>query len=50
MPNSTRTFIAVEIEPSIQEQFKLIQENLKKLDIQVRWVKPNNIHLTLKST
>ena len=43
-----RTFIAVELEPSLQQFLKIIQSNLKPLNLDVSWVKPENIHITLR--
>ena len=49
MPQNTlRTFIAIELESSLQENLKNIQEYLKKSGADVKWVKSENIHLTLK--
>ena len=43
-----RTFIALEFDPSIKEAIGSIQDQLKKTGADVKWVKPKNIHLTLK--
>ncbi len=43
-----RTFIAVELDPAIQKELKSIQDHLKKSAADVTWVKPENIHVTLK--
>ncbi len=43
-----RTFIAIKISQEIQEKLVGIQEKLKQADAQVSWIKPDNIHLTLK--
>jgi 2'-5' RNA ligase len=43
-----RSFIALEISPEIQAQLGQIQNQLKKSDADVKWVNPQNIHLTLK--
>ncbi len=43
-----RTFIAIEIPASIQQQIALLQNRLKSVGEGISWVKTNNIHLTLK--
>ena len=43
-----RTFIAIELNQQIQDTLKDTQNDLQKLDVDARWVKPSNIHLTLK--
>jgi 2'-5' RNA ligase len=43
-----RTFIAIELDKEIKEKISLIEEELRKTDADVKWVKPENIHLTLK--
>lgn len=43
-----RTFIALPLPSEIQERLSTIQERLKKNGADVSWVKPHNIHLTLK--
>lgn len=43
-----RTFVAIELSQEIKENLKEIQEELKKTNADVKWVKPENIHLTLK--
>ncbi len=43
-----RTFIALELEPSLQQALGHIQETLKKTGADVKWVRPTDIHLTLK--
>ena len=43
-----RTFIAFELSPESQSKLRAIQDKLKKSGADVRWVKPENIHLTLK--
>jgi len=48
-PKSTiRTFICIEIPAQIKSRIGTLQEALKEIDAQVSWVKPGNIHLTLK--
>jgi len=43
-----RTFIAIEIPEEIRARLAALQEEWKKERAQVTWVKPDNIHLTLK--
>jgi len=44
----TRAFIAISIPPSVQNKVEKIQDRLKQFKTPVRWVKPSNLHLTLK--
>ena len=46
--NQIRTFIAVEIPLAIKENIAGLQEKLKREQALIRWVKPGNIHITLK--
>lgn len=48
MDKTTRTFIAIELNEEVRNALKKIQEYLKKIDVDVRWVNYKNIHLTLK--
>lgn len=43
-----RTFIAIELSPEIQSELAAVQDKLKESGSDVKWVKPENIHLTLK--
>ena len=43
-----RAFIAIELPQDIRKGLREIQEELKKTDADVKWVKPENVHLTLK--
>ncbi len=43
-----RAFIAIELSPPIREKLAELQALLKKSGADVKWVKPDNIHLTLK--
>jgi 2'-5' RNA ligase len=43
-----RTFIAIELEPSLQLSLQNIQNELKSAGADISWVKPTNIHITLK--
>ena len=51
MENTTqriRCFVAIEIPKAIQERLAQIQDTFRKRIGQASWVKPGNIHLTLK--
>ena len=48
MAETIRAFIAVELSDQIKETIRGFQEHLKPLDCDISWVKPENIHLTLK--
>lgn len=43
-----RSFIAIELPEEVKRYLSEIQENLKKCGADIRWAKPQNIHLTLK--
>jgi len=43
-----RTFLAIELPSKIKESLANIQNQLKTTDADVKWVEPQNIHLTLK--
>lgn len=43
-----RTFIAIELEPRVQDECGRLQERFKAVAPEVKWVAPHNIHLTLK--
>ncbi|MBI4697762.1 MAG: RNA 2',3'-cyclic phosphodiesterase [Nitrospirae bacterium] len=43
-----RSFIAIELPEAVRYALSGIEEELKKSRADVRWVKPENIHLTLK--
>lgn len=43
-----RTFIAIELPKEIKEALSRLQEQLKESGADVKWVEPENIHLTLK--
>ena len=42
-----RSFLAFELPPEIKEQVRRVSEELKKTKLDVRWIKPDNIHLTI---
>ena len=48
MSQTLRTFIAVELPSSLQSKLGQLQENLRKSNADVSWVKTENIHITLK--
>lgn len=43
-----RTFICIDLPGELKERLEQLQNGLRKVDAQVSWVKPSNIHLTLK--
>lgn len=43
-----RTFICIEIPPSVKSRLEELQRALRQPDAQISWVKPANIHLTIK--
>ena len=43
-----RSFIAIEIPPAVRLLLEGLQRDLKKAEGDVRWVRPEGIHLTLK--
>lgn len=43
-----RLFFAIEIPEKIQQKILGVQQELKKSGADIKWVKPANIHLTLK--
>ena len=46
--NPIRTFVCIEIADAVKNQIADLQCELKQIDAHVSWVKPANIHLTLK--
>lgn len=48
MPDTIRAFIAIELPEKIIASISNIQESLRSYGFKVRWVRPQNIHLTLK--
>ena len=46
--NTIRAFIAFKLNTDIQQVVRHIQDRLMKLDCNIKWVTPENIHLTLK--
>jgi 2'-5' RNA ligase len=43
-----RAFIAIELSQNLKDILSQLQERLKRSQADVKWVKPDNIHLTLK--
>jgi len=48
MSQTIRSFIAIELPDTIIALLNDLQQELKSLRLNVRWVRPENIHLTLK--
>ena len=48
MPEKIRSFIAIELSKEIHEELSKIIDGLKSIKGNIRWMKPGNIHLTLK--
>lgn len=48
MPETTRAFIAIELNEGIHLELASLQSVLKKSNADVKWVAPESIHLTLK--
>jgi 2'-5' RNA ligase len=48
MSQNIRSFIAIELPDGIKSVLENIQQELKSMRLRARWVKPKNIHLTLK--
>ena len=48
MSDTTRAFIAIELPDEISAFIHKIQEELRSYGLKARWVRPENIHLTLK--
>lgn len=47
MGDTIRTFIAAELPEPVHGELRRVQVELKKERFKIRWVKPENIHLTL---
>ncbi len=45
---SLRLFVAVNLSPEIREQLAAAQEHLRRARADVSWVRPENMHITLK--
>jgi len=44
---AVRSFLALELPPEIKARVRQVSEELKRSKMDVRWVKPDNIHLTI---
>src|ERR1051325_10519980 len=45
---ASRTFICIEMPASIRGRLERLQDELRRVDARASWVKPSNIHLTVK--
>lgn len=43
-----RTFVCIEVPASIRARIESLQRRLRQSDVPISWVKPANIHLTIK--
>ena len=48
MPQTIRTFIAIKLPENTITSLREVQEGIRSHGIHLRWVRPENIHLTLK--
>ncbi len=48
MEGSLRTFIAVALTPDLRQALIELEDKFKELELDVKWVKPDNAHVTLK--
>jgi 2'-5' RNA ligase len=48
MPDTIRTFIAIELPENIIAHIAKVQDGVKRYGFDASWVRPGNIHLTLK--
>jgi len=48
MQQTIRTFIALELPPAVISLLHKVQQDLKRMNLRARWVRPGNIHITLK--
>lgn len=48
MSDTIRSFIAIELPEKIIDAIQKVQERLRSYGFNVRWVRPQNVHLTLK--
>ena len=46
--DSIRTFICIEVPRTVKERIENLQRALRQNNAQISWVKPSNIHLTIK--
>jgi len=45
---TSRAFIAIELDANVRERLKEVQDQLKELPLDITWVTPEIIHLTLR--
>lgn len=43
-----RIFVAIDFPEKIKEEIRKLLEKLKEIDSNVKWVKPENVHITIK--
>ena len=48
MKNTIRTFVAIPLPESIITFIRKLQDGIRDYGFKARWVRPENIHLTLK--
>ncbi len=48
MPDTIRSFIAIELPETVIATVREIQNSLKARNLKMKWVRPHNMHLTLK--
>ena len=48
MSQTIRSFIAIELPDAVISWLETVQQDLRSLRLRARWVRPQNIHLTLK--
>jgi len=48
MADTIRAFIAADIPDHVLTKIRDVQENIRRCGFRIRWVRPENIHLTLK--
>lgn len=48
MSETHRTFIAVPLDPHLAEVVAAVEQRLESAGARLRWVKPNNLHFTLR--
>lgn len=48
MPDTVRSFIAIELPKTIVSHIQKVRDALKSSGLEMSWVRPENIHLTLK--
>lgn len=46
--STMRAFIAIELPPAVRTELADLQQRLQRTGLKARWVRPENIHLTLK--